>query len=95
MHAVERGFDQELPKVMRWFVYLPFEHSEDLADQHRSVDLFSALGDDPESEYVTGYANRHREVIERFGRFPHRNEVLGRPSTPEEAAFLGEPGSSF
>lgn len=93
--ALERGFDGELEKVMRWFVYLPFEHSENLEDQHRSVGLFRSLGDDPDSAYVTDYALRHGEVVERFGRFPHRNEVLGRPSTPEEVEFLKEPGSAF
>jgi uncharacterized protein (DUF924 family) len=94
-HAVERGFDRELSRMQRWFIYLPFEHSEDLEDQRRSVELFQGLGDDPESRYVTEYALRHLEVIERFGRFPHRNEVLGRASTPEEVRFLREPGSSF
>lgn len=94
-NAVDQGFDRELLKVQRWFVYLPFEHSEDLEDQRRSVELFRGLGDDPESQYVTEYAVRHLEVIERFGRFPHRNEVLGRASTPEEEEFLKEPGSSF
>lgn len=94
-HAVGRGFDRELTEVMRWFIYLPFEHSEDLEDQHRSVELFRSLGNDPDSVYVTEYAVRHREIVERFGRFPHRNVVLGRPSTPGEVEFLKEPGSSF
>lgn len=75
----------------RVFLYLPFEHSEALADQLRSVELIEELGDD---EY-TRYAKAHCEVIERFGRFPHRNAILGRPSTADELAFLEQPGSSF
>jgi uncharacterized protein (DUF924 family) len=75
----------------RVFLYLPFEHSEAYADQLRAVELIEELGDD---EY-TRYARAHCEVIERFGRFPHRNAILGRESTPEEIAFLEQPGSSF
>lgn len=75
----------------RLFLYLPFEHSEALADQLRSVELIEELGDD---EY-TRYAKAHCDVIERFGRFPHRNAILGRPSTADEVAFLEQPGSSF
>jgi uncharacterized protein (DUF924 family) len=93
--AVRRGFDQLVSQVERWFLYLPFEHSEDLEDQRLSVSLFAALGDDEESRRVHDYAVRHKEIIERFGRFPHRNETLGRVSTPEEEEFLSEPGSSF
>lgn len=89
--AVERGFDQAVPPVLRSFFYLPFEHSEVLADQQRSVALFEALGD---ADWLD-YAIRHREVIVRFGRFPHRNELLGRENTPEESEFLTQPGSSF
>ncbi len=70
---------------------MPFEHSEALADQDLSVDLISALG----IETFTDYAIRHRDVIRRFGRFPHRNAILGRASTPEEIAYLAEPGSGF
>ncbi|HEY9761555.1 MAG TPA: DUF924 family protein [Trichocoleus sp.] len=95
-HAVQQGFDQQLLAVERIFVYLPFEHSEDLADQHTSVSLVQALIEqNPELESILDYALRHREVIERFGRFPHRNEVLGRETTPEEADFLKLPGSRF
>jgi uncharacterized protein (DUF924 family) len=90
-HAIERGFDRSLPPVERKFFYLPFEHSEDLADQRRSIELFRALGDDFSLDYVI----RHLEIIERFGRFPHRNAILGRETTPEEAEFLTQPGSSF
>lgn len=89
--AIAVGLDQRIPAEQRIFLYLPFEHSEALADQYRSVELISALGD----EEFTRYAGAHRDVIERFGRFPHRNAILDRPSTPEEAAFLAQPGSSF
>ncbi len=94
-HAIAKGFDQELMTVQRWFVYLPFEHSENLADQRQSVALFATLNNDPESAATIDYANRHCSVIERFGRFPHRNKILGRVSTPKEAEFLKQPGSSF
>jgi len=90
-HAVERAFDRELPEFQRTFLYMPFMHSEDLEHQRRSVELFRALGGSDSA----GYAVRHMEIIERFGRFPHRNEVLGRRTTPEEADFLTQPGSSF
>jgi uncharacterized protein (DUF924 family) len=89
--ALERGFDLTLPPVMRVFLYLPFEHSEDLADQQRSVVLFETLDD---AEWLD-YAIRHRDIIARFGRFPHRNVALGRPSSAEEIAFLKTPNSSF
>lgn len=90
-HALDYGFDKVQPAVRRLFLYLPFEHSEDLADQERSVALFTALGN---AEWLD-YAKRHRDIIARFGRFPHRNAVLGRPNTAEETAFLETPGSSF
>lgn len=93
--AVEKGLDQLLAPVERVFLYLPFEHSEALADQVRSVALFRSLPDVPGRDEQLGYAVRHHDVIARFGRFPHRNGVLGRPSTPEELAFLRQPGSSF
>lgn len=93
--AIARGFDRQLLPVERWFVYLPFEHSEDLADQRRSVELFHQLDGDPDSATTIDYADRHFKVIERFGRFPHRNRILGRPNTSEEAEFLQKPGSSF
>lgn len=89
--AIAIGLDQRIAADWRIFVYLPFEHSEALPDQLRAVELISALGD----EEYTRYAEAHRAVIERFGRFPHRNAILGRPSTPEELAFLGQPGSAF
>lgn len=94
--AIERGFDQPLNPLQRLFMYLPFEHSEDLADQQQSVALIAPLKQaDPDLEDAYDYALRHRDVIQRFGRFPHRNAILGRPSTPAEQAFLQQPGSRF
>lgn len=90
-HAVAAGLDRTLRPEERLFVYLPFEHSESLADQERSVALMGELGDPGWLDY----AMRHRDIIARFGRFPHRNAILGRESTPEELAFLRQPGSSF
>jgi uncharacterized protein (DUF924 family) len=78
--AVDRGLDEAVPAQRRAFLYMPFEHSEDLADQKRSLLLFTALGDD----YLLGYARRHHDVIARFGRFPHRNAILGRARRAEE-----------
>jgi uncharacterized protein (DUF924 family) len=95
VHAVDRGFDRSVAPVRRWFFYLPFEHSEDLADQRRSLELYGSLPADNDRELCLRAAQRHYDIIARFGRFPHRNEVLGRSSTAEEAAFLREPGSRF
>lgn len=93
---VDSGQDRTLLPVQRSFVYLPFEHAEDLAAQDEAVRLFTQLaGEAPELENTLDYANRHRAVIARFGRFPHRNAQLGRVSTVEELAFLLEPGSRF
>lgn len=89
--ALRRGMDEGLGAPARQFLYMPFMHSEDPDDQARCVDLFAGLGD----ETALHFARRHKEIIDRFGRFPHRNAVLGRESTPEEAAFLKEPGSGF
>lgn len=95
-HAVDQGWDRALLPVERLFIYLPFEHSETLADQHQSVALFEGLVQTaPELESTLDYAYRHREVIARFGRFPHRNDVLARATTPAEAEFLTQPGSRF
>ena len=86
--AIARGFDFALPPVRRAFIYLPFQHSENLDDQHESVRLFHKLAvEHPATAGHVKYAEHHLEVIRRFGRFPHRNAVLGRVSTPEEAAF--------
>jgi uncharacterized protein (DUF924 family) len=94
-HTVAQGFDKELLPIQRCFVYLPFEHSENLAHQRQAIELFSTLKDYPECASGVDYAHRHFKVIERFGRFPHRNEILGRETTLEEAEFLKQPGSSF
>ena len=80
--AVDRGFDDRLKSEERGFLYMPFEHSESLADQQRSLQLFTALGDD----YLLGFAKKHHDIIERFGRFPHRNAILGRAPRPAEVA---------
>jgi len=93
--AVARCFDRKVPALARAFFYFPFEHSEELADQDECVRLFAQWPNEPELASFQDYARRHREVIERFGRFPHRNAVLGRPSTPDETDFLRQPGSSF
>ena len=88
--------DEALPPFMRGFVYMPFEHAEGLAMQDEAVRLFTRLmADDPALAQMLDYAHRHRAVIERFGRFPHRNEILGRQSTAGELAFLAQPGSRF
>jgi uncharacterized protein (DUF924 family) len=83
-HAIDQGFDRELDDRRRWFLYMPFQHSEVLADQERSVDFFKQIG----NEEAIKYAVEHRDIIARFGRFPHRNRALGRESTPDEIAFL-------
>ena len=89
--AIERGFDQVVPPIWRLFFYMPFHHSEDLADQRRSVALFEALPRNSDSGgSLRRYGCRYIEVIERFGRFPHRNEILGRLSTEAEIAFMAE-----
>ncbi|MDO1558217.1 DUF924 family protein [Brevundimonas sp. 2R-24] len=86
--AVEAGHDQQIEGDIRRFCYMPFQHSEDLADQEQSLKLFQAMDRDPSDRW----AEHHHGVIARFGRFPHRNAVLGRATTPEEAAFLKEDG---
>lgn len=93
--AIAQHFDQSLLPVQRWFMYLPWEHSENLADQQQSLALWNQLKDDPDSASSIDYAIRHAAVIERFGRFPHRNAILGRASTPAELEFLQQPGASF
>lgn len=90
------GLDLALAPLQRAFAYLPFEHAEDAAMQQQSVALFTQLGGQaPGLAGMLDYAMRHRDVIARFGRFPHRNRILGRASTPQELQFLLEPGSSF
>lgn len=94
-HAIARGFDQRWHPVERIFAYLPLEHSEDLRDQEDCLALMKALAIHPETADFHVWAEKHRVIIERFGRFPHRNAALGRASTPEEIEFLKQPGSGF
>jgi uncharacterized protein (DUF924 family) len=89
--AIAAGIDMKLKPEQRAFLYMPFQHSEDAADQARSIELFTALGTPSNLDF----AQRPKAIIDRFGRFPHRNAVLGRASTEAESAFLLEPGSSF
>lgn len=90
--AIDRGFDRRLDDDHRLFLYLPFEHAEDVGAQLLSVALFAGLAG--QAEWLR-YAERHAEIVARFGRFPHRNKALGRQSTAAEIAFLNEPMSSF
>lgn len=105
-HGQAQGWDRSLPLMARAFAYLPLEHAEDMARQDRSVKVFQALLNDAESAGAQAsmletirsyldYAERHRDVIRRFGRFPHRNAILGRSSTPAEQEYLAQPGSGF
>ena len=86
--AIDAGHDAKIDAGLRFFFYLPFEHSEAIADQDRAVELFTSLG----NANLLGYANAHRDVIVRFGRFPHRNHALGRSNSPEEQAWLDAGG---
>ena len=98
LEGIDDGVDLELHEIERQFFYMPLMHSEDLAAQDRCVALFATFEDDggqARDPAKPTYAERHRDIIRRFGRFPHRNDVLGRPSTEDELAFLKEPGSSF
>ncbi len=90
--AIDGGLDLALPVARRKFLYMPFQHSERLRDQERSVRLVDERCDDADT---LDYARRHLDVVARFGRFPHRNAILGRENTPEETEFLSQPGSSF
>ena len=93
---VDPGLDRQLTGVQRQFAYLPFEHAEDLVQQRRSLELFAQLGrDEPALAGLLEWARRHHDIVERFGRFPHRNAALGRPSSAEEIEFLKQPGSGF
>lgn len=92
----DSGANQTLPPAQRAFSYMPLEHAENLSMQMRCVDLFEMLAADaPAYAGMLDYAKKHYEVIRRFGRFPHRNAILGRVSTPEEIEFLKQPGSGF
>ncbi|MYM69392.1 DUF924 family protein [Pseudoduganella sp. FT55W] len=99
LDMIEAGDDQLLPPLQRAFVYLPLEHAEDMAMQEQAVALFTGLAETGAGNQglagMLDFAKRHREVIHRFGRFPHRNAILDRPSTPAELAFLKQPGSGF
>jgi uncharacterized protein (DUF924 family) len=90
--AIAKGFDRQVEAQLRPFFYLPFEHSESLADQDEGVALCEALAREEGDEETLKWARLHREIIVRFGRFPHRNPPLGRPMTAEEQAFLDEGG---
>ena len=94
-HLVDNGWDRALLPVERVFAYLPFEHSESLEDQDRACILCEALLAFPEVADTHRYALAHRDIVRRFGRFPHRNAALGRASTPDEIEFLKQPGSGF
>jgi uncharacterized protein (DUF924 family) len=99
--GLDAGFDSDLSFDERVFFYLPLEHGEDVANQQRCLELFNRLVDwapeplEGDAKYYLNFAQRHKAIIEQFGRYPHRNEILGRASTPEEAEFLNKPGSSF
>jgi uncharacterized protein (DUF924 family) len=92
---VETGEDGRLMPVERWFVYMPFEHSESMADQCESLRLLAALSSEMNDPAPLVWAQKHYDVVARFGRYPHRNAILGRASTPEEIEFLLQPGSRF
>ena len=94
-YALERALDRELPPFQRVFVYMPFMHSESVEDQRRSVELFERLAEEPGAPDLTSYAVGQTEIGERFGRFPHRNVLLDRETTPEAAEFMQEPEPSF
>ncbi|PSB16303.1 DUF924 domain-containing protein [Phormidesmis priestleyi ULC007] len=94
-HAIAQRFDRQLPPVQRQFLYFPMEHSENLEHQRQSVKLFHQFSDNPDLSDTYDFALRHQAIIQRFGRFPHRNQILRRATTPEEAEFLTQPGSSF
>ena len=93
--AIDRGLDRALDPYGRWFLYLPFEHAEDRDAQVRSLALFGALAEETGLAAPLEWARKHADVIARFGRYPHRNAILGRVSTPEELVFLDQPGSRF
>jgi uncharacterized protein (DUF924 family) len=101
LDGIRKGDDQLLHPLQRTFFYLPLEHSEDLQIQKKSLEMFRRLVEEADETWKTSlknnydYAVRHHDIIARFGRFPHRNAILSRISTPEEIEFLKEPGSSF
>jgi uncharacterized protein (DUF924 family) len=101
LRGIERGFDARLSPLQRYFFYMPMMHAEDRAAQRRSVVTFEKLAQEKDTGFdgmlrgAADYAHRHRDIVERFGRFPHRNSILERTTTGDEAAFLLTPGSSF
>ena len=103
INGIKKGFDEELHTVQRIFYYMPLMHSEDISMQEKSIECFSNLAkefatSESIAKMVSGsfeYAMKHYEIVKRFGRYPHRNAILGRESTPEEIEFISEPGSSF
>jgi uncharacterized protein (DUF924 family) len=92
---LDNGWDKAMSSDERMFAYLPFEHSESLADQERCLALMKEIAVTPQTADLPQWAEKHLAIIRRFGRFPHRNAALGRASTPEETEFLKQPGSSF
>jgi uncharacterized protein (DUF924 family) len=101
LEGIRIGADRLLHPIQRTFFYLPFVHSEDLKMQEKALEIYSQLLKEADEKFKKAlsekyqYAARHQEIIRRFGRFPHRNTILGRPSTADEIEFLKEPGSSF
>ncbi len=93
--TIDAGLDRSLDAYERWFLYMPFVHCEDRAVQQRAVELFAALAAETGLDGPLQWAQRHAALVRRFGRFPHRNAILGRTSTAEEAEFLRQPGSRF
>ena len=93
--AVDAQQDRALDRYERQFLYLPFEHSESVTAQDRATELFGTLARETGDDSLLPWVQRHADIVRRFGRFPHRNDALGRASTPEETAFLKEPGSRF
>ena len=93
--AVDAGHDRALDRFERWFLYMPFEHAENPAAQERSLALFGALAAESGDRGALEWAEKHAAIVRRFGRYPHRNAILDRASTPEEIVFLQEPGSRF
>ena len=94
-HLVDSGWDRDMNDVERLFAYLPFEHAEDIDAQRQCVALYESMPESDQKADWVAYAVQHMEIVERFGRFPHRNEILGRESTAEEIAFLDETGLRF
>ncbi len=93
--AIDKGFDRAMTALQRIFLYLPFQHSEVLSDQVLSVQLFDALGEEKVFQFMQDAARRHKDIIERFGRFPHRNATLNRVSSEQERHFLASPQGGF